>query len=398
MSWPGWNRTSVLVRFNAAAPLPTSNRPGAPAECHPRLAGLTRTVRSLDPRARCARRDLNRTTSRPSTGASAVGLRGIEPLPGVEPGDATRATYGSMPQRPADKASSAPADKATGQWSPRRVPPSASGLTRSVRSFGPKGSVCQAGFEPTTSRPRPGASAVGLRGHGVATRCRPGSPALRGRGRSRARRQSWPSWHRTRKLQVQSPAGLPDSPMAIGAEGGSRTRRPRGLSSRGMPVPFTPAWCATRDLNPDRHRLRACRSAIELAAPRADGGSRTRVASLEGWCLHAVRPRPHGGSPLNRPGPRGLQPRVIPISPRNLKSGPPESNRVSPESESGRLPSSSIPRTWTTADSNRAPPACKAGALPDELAAQGRRGYNRDGTFGRHDNLPYMVLTLWTCQ
>src|SRR5882724_7892339 len=31
------------------------------------------------------------------------------------------------------------------------------------------------------------------------------------------------------------------------------------------------------------------------------------------------------------------------------------------------------PDTWTTADSNRAPPACKAGALPDELAAQGRR-------------------------
>src|SRR6185437_11802658 len=47
------------------------------------------------------------------------------------------------------------------------------------------------------------------------------------------------------------------------------------------------------------------------------------------------------------------------------------------------------PDTWTTAGSNRAPPACKAGALPDELAAQGRRGYNRDGTFGRHGNLPY---------
>lgn len=70
-----------------------------------------------------------------------------------------------------------------------------------------------------------------------------------------------------------------------GAEGASRTRKPRGLSSRGIPVPFTPAWCATRDLNPDRHRLRACRSAIELAAPGADGGSRTRVASVEGWCL-----------------------------------------------------------------------------------------------------------------
>lgn len=37
-----------------------------------------------------------------------------------------------------------------------------------------------------------------------------------------------------------------------GAEGAIRTRRPRGLSSRGIPVPFTPASCATWDLNPDR--------------------------------------------------------------------------------------------------------------------------------------------------
>jgi hypothetical protein len=32
--------------------------------------------------------------------------------------------------------------------------------------------------------------AIGLRGHRAATRCRPGSPSLRGRGRSRARRRS----------------------------------------------------------------------------------------------------------------------------------------------------------------------------------------------------------------
>jgi hypothetical protein len=67
-----------------------------------------------------------------------------------------------------------------------------------------------------------------------------------------------------------------------GAEGASRTRKPRGLSSRGIPVPFTPAWCATRDLNPDRHRLRACRSAIELAARGADDRNRTGIHCLEG--------------------------------------------------------------------------------------------------------------------
>ena len=48
---------------------------------------------------------------------------------------------------------SAPADRATGQWSPRRVPPSASGFTKVRPVLGPRGPVCQAGFEPATSRP-----------------------------------------------------------------------------------------------------------------------------------------------------------------------------------------------------------------------------------------------------
>src|SRR5215472_1918164 len=75
------------------------------------------------------------------------------------------------------------------------------------------------------------------------------------------------------------------------------------------------------------------------------------------------------GSPLNRPGTsrastardsdftketqvgkQGLEPVcllpracALPAAPQPVTSGPPESNRVSPESESGRLPSSSIP-------------------------------------------------------
>jgi hypothetical protein len=36
------------------------------------------------------------------------------------------------------------------------------------------------------------------------------------------------------------------------AEGAIRTHMPRGLSSRGLPVAVTPAWCAARDSNPDR--------------------------------------------------------------------------------------------------------------------------------------------------
>ena len=60
--------------------------------------------------------------------------------------------------------------------------------------------------------PQTSASAVGLRRHGAAIRCRPGSSAVRRRSRSRARRRGWPSWPRTRKLRVQSAAGLPNSP------------------------------------------------------------------------------------------------------------------------------------------------------------------------------------------
>lgn len=40
-------------------------------------------------------------------------------------------------------------------------------------------------------------------------------------------------------------------PGLLRAEGAIRTRKPRGLSSRGIPVPVTPASCATRDLNPE---------------------------------------------------------------------------------------------------------------------------------------------------
>lgn len=45
-------------------------------------------------------------------------------------------------------------------------------------------------------------------------------------------------------------AVLPLDDLASGAEGASRTHKPRVLSSRGLPVAFTPAWCAARDSNP----------------------------------------------------------------------------------------------------------------------------------------------------
>jgi hypothetical protein len=76
---------------------------------------------------------------------------------------------------------------------------------------------------------------------------------------------------------------------------------------------------------------------------RAGGGSRTRMASLEGWRLmpfgHARAVGPAGIEPAYA----GLQPAANPSQLETQWSGPAESNRVSPESESGRLPSSSIP-------------------------------------------------------
>jgi hypothetical protein len=54
-------------------------------------------------------------------------------------------------------------------------------------------------------------------------------------------------------------------------------------------------------------------------------------------------------------------------------------------------------RQWTTGDLNPAPPACDAGALPDELAAQGRRGDAAAAVPAGMAGLPVM-LTLWRSQ
>jgi hypothetical protein len=218
----------------------------------------------------------------------------MEPLPGVEPGDVSiprtrgRRSEGhelaglESNQRPRTvQCRSAPADRATGQWSPRRVPPSARRTYKVRPVLGPRGPVCQAGFEPATSRPSTWRlSLLGYKHMEPPPGADPGHPpyegeaaAVRGGNAGHPGFEPGNSGSRARRV-----CRFPQWPL--GAEGASRTRKPRGI-----PVPFTPAWCATRDLNPDRHRLRACRSAIELAAPGADGGSRTRIASLEGWCL-----------------------------------------------------------------------------------------------------------------
>ena len=80
--------------------------------------------------------------------------------------------------------------------SPSEPPPSATLGCRSYKErpvVGPEGRGVPGGIRTRNLQaldlaPLP----IGLQAHGAATRCRPGSPAVRERGRSRARRRSWP--------------------------------------------------------------------------------------------------------------------------------------------------------------------------------------------------------------
>src|SRR5208282_2773406 len=93
----------------------------------------------------------------------------------------------------------------------------------------------------TAQRLHDGASCLwGDEDIGAAVRCRSGPPALRGRGRSRARRHGFRGWARTSEGRGQGPAGDADAPPGTGTGDASRTRTPRGLSSRGLPVASLP--------------------------------------------------------------------------------------------------------------------------------------------------------------
>src|SRR5580658_10746035 len=91
-------------------------------------------------------------------------------------------------------------------------------------------------------------------------------------------------------------------------------------------------------------------------------------------CCSAIELHPPGGSPRARTSClRYFTPPLCPGELENRRREPRSRTEcvLVPGQVGYRLPRS---RKWTTADSNRAPPACKAGALPDELAAHGRRG------------------------
>jgi hypothetical protein len=98
---------------------------------------------------------------------------------------------------------------------------------------------------------------------------------------------------------------------------------------------------------------------------------------LEGRRL-AVRPVRRGGSrsqaALPRPVPAGREGRCREPAgvqrPKRHRSGSGDSNPVYLAPGEVRSPLHDIPvRAWTTGDSNPAPPVCRTGALPAELAA-----------------------------
>lgn len=85
-----------------------------------------------------------------------------------------------------------------------------------------------------------------------------------------------------------------------------------------------------------------------LAAPRAPPGNRTPLTSLEGWRIAAMLVR----RALSCVGIAGFEPAT-------------SASRTRRPDQAGLYPVA-----WTTGDSNPAPPVCRTGALPDELAAQ----------------------------
>jgi hypothetical protein len=150
----------------------------------------------------------------------------VEPFPGVEPGSASIPRTRGRRSEGRELAGLKSNERRLGCGCPCRQsnramepPPSATlgYRTYKVRPVvGPQGRGVLGGIRTRNLQaldlaPLP----VGLQAHGAATRCRPGSPALRGRGRSRARRRSWPSWLRTRNSGFRARRVCQIPPMAI---------------------------------------------------------------------------------------------------------------------------------------------------------------------------------------
>jgi hypothetical protein len=168
--------------------------------------------------------------ARPYQGRVRAGAKGIVPGAGLEPACAgVKARPGC--QQPTPDRGAFP------QCRPERAAVTGRGRTP-VR----KASCARRESDPHgpcgPHGPQPCASTIPPRAHGAATRCRPGSPAVRERGRSRARRPSWRPRARTWTLLIQSQACYRITPVSIGTGGATRTPIPQGLSLRPLPLGY----------------------------------------------------------------------------------------------------------------------------------------------------------------
>ena len=158
---------------------------------------------------------------------------------------------------------SAPADRATGHRSPSPGSNWAGRPYKGPPDAGPKGiTYARRDSNPHLLGPQPSPSAIcgtsAQSRHPVptritrCTRARP-QPCAAAKLAILASNQETPG---------PEPGGSANSPNGHqGAEGAIRTHMPRGLSSRGMPVPFTPARVRRQGLEPRTNGLRVRYSA-----------------------------------------------------------------------------------------------------------------------------------------
>jgi hypothetical protein len=156
--------------------------------------------------------------------------------PDLHHGKVMRCRYAISAWSPPDPKSGRAAICALVTASPPPVPTRASCPYRGLPGAGRRAKCASAGELATSGIAGPACLPVGVRAHGAATRCRAGPPALRGPGRSRARRPSCRARTRT------SIRGFRDRCPAIrrpGIEHRRRESKPapgRGLSSPPLPL------------------------------------------------------------------------------------------------------------------------------------------------------------------
>jgi hypothetical protein len=131
----------------------------------------------------------------------------------------------------------------------------------------------------------------------AAVRCRSGPPALRGRGRSRARRRGCPPWIRTTTARAQNAVSCQLDQRALVREAGLAPAR-RGVWAREVCLPSLPrappgtrtpfSWIKSPVLHPYSSRRAERHAGLEPAFPA------WRAGTL------AVVLMPHRGSPRTR--------------------------------------------------------------------------------------------------